>query len=660
MIKLFHQDSSKFKNMKIKLVILAFLTVTLVNAQKAQVSSADKKFENLAYIDAISIYEDVAKKGYKSTDLFQKLGDANYFNANLKDANKWYTELFALNQKVEAEYYYRYSQTLKSVGDYTKADQYLKLFSEANEADVRAKLFKDNQNYLAELKKASSRYEIEDSGINSKFSDYGAAKINGKFVFTSTRDTGGVSNVKHKWTNQSFSNLFDADVDSEGYLKNPQSLAKKINSKFNESSAVYTKDGKTMYFTRNNYINGKKQKDGKNVTLLKLYKATFEDSKWGRVEELPFNSNQYSCAHPALSPDDSILYFASDMPGTIGLSDIFKVTINKNGSFGVPQNLGTTINTESRETFPFISDENELIFASDGQLGFGGLDVFSVKIYDDGTYSKVFNVGEPVNSTQDDFAYFIESKSKMGYFTSNRDGGKGQDDIYKLKEITPLKYKCATNLTGVIVNQETSLPQNNAKVTLFNSEMKEVGSQFTNEQGVYSFSDLECEKAYSIRVESKDFEVMEQRVVTSSTSGDKLIRDFNISSKYKKIDVGSDLTKNIPLKPIYFDTDKSNIRPDAEKELIIVLSVMNGFPNMKLAIKTHTDSRATSDYNIKLSERRAVSIMKWLIKNGISKNRLTAKGYGETQLTNNCSDGIECSEDEHQANRRSEFIILQK
>lgn len=643
--------------MKIKITILVLFVATIVNAQKAQLATANKKFDNLAYVDAISIYENVAKKGFKSTDLFQKLGDANYFNANLKDANKWYTELFALNQKVDSEYYYRYAQTLKSVGDYTKADEYLKLFSENNAEDLRAKMFNENKNYLADLKNNSNRYDIEDSGVNSQYSDYGAAFYNGKFVFTTSRDSSGVSNMKNKWTNQSYSNLFQAEIDSEGHLKKAEPLGKKVNSKYNESSAVFTKDGKTMYFTRNNYINGKKQKDGKDVILLKLYKATFDGFEWGRVEELPFNSNQYSCAHPALSPDDKTLYFASNMPGTLGQSDIFKVSVKKDGSFGTPENLGNTINTESRETFPFVSDDNELMFASDGQLGFGGLDVFAVKIKKDGSYSKVYNVGAPVNSSQDDFAYIIDSKSKFGFFSSNRDGGKGYDDIYKFKENFPLAYTCENSIKGIVSDDDTKLPIANTKITLFDKNMKEVQSQFTNESGVYNFEKLDCNETYFVRAEKKDFVISEKKVNTTDKSTEIVNKDILLSSSNKKFVVGTDLGTKFNLKPIYFDTNKANIRPDAANELAVVLTVMNQYPSMKIAIKTHTDCRATSEYNRKLSDRRAVSIMNWLISNGIAKNRLTAKGYGESQLINKCADGVQCSEEEHQANRRSEFII---
>ena len=260
--------------MKIKVIVLLILSFTSVLAQKTKLATADKKFDNLAYIDAIEIYEKVALKGYKSIELFQKLGNSYYFNANLVEANKWYGELFALGQEVEPEYYFRYAQTLKSTGDYNKANEYLALFSQKTASDNRAKIFTSNKDYLSEIKKNSGRQNIEDAGINSEYSDYGGAFYKDNFIFTSARDTGGVSVVKHKWTNASFYNLYSATVTSEGYLVNPEPMSRKVNSKFNESSAVFTKDGNTMYFTRNNFLNGKQKTDASKTTLLKLYKAS--------------------------------------------------------------------------------------------------------------------------------------------------------------------------------------------------------------------------------------------------------------------------------------------------------------------------------------------------------------------------------------------------
>ncbi|WP_264547917.1 OmpA family protein [Flavobacterium sp. N2820] len=649
--------------MKIKVILLLFvLSISSGFAQKIKLSSADKKYDNLAYIDAIEIYEGVAEKGYKSVDLFQKLGNSYYFNANLLEANRWYSELFALGQDVAPEYYFRYSQTLKSIGDYTKANEYLTKFSQKTAADNRAKIFESNKDYLAEIKRNSGRQKIEDAGINTEYSDFGGSFYKENFVFTSARDSSGISNVKHTWTNASFYNLYSATVSSEGYLVDAAPLSKKINSKFNESSAVFTKDSTTMYFTRNNYTNGKQKTDAEKTTLLKLYKSTKDDQgKWDNVEELPFNSDEYSCAHPALSPDDKILYFASNMPGTVGESDIFKVAINADGSFGTPESLGGGINTEARETFPFVTDENEIFFASDGQLGLGGLDIFSVKINEDGSMSKVFNVGAPVNSPQDDFAYLMDSKTRFGFFSSNREGGKGNDDIYKFVEQIPLSYTCKQVVSGVITDEETKEVLANAKVTLFDEKMNSISEMIANENGEYRFEGLECEKTYFVRAEKKDYETVETSVVTGSVTGETKSK-LPITKRVKQVGVGSDLAKSFDIKIIYFNLDKSNIRPDAALQLEKILQVMKKNPTMKIDVRSHTDCRQTAKYNQALSDRRAKSTIAWLVESGISAERLTGRGYGELQLINDCgcepANESKCSEEEHEANRRSEFIVI--
>lgn len=301
--------------MKLKLTLyLAILSLSFcsVYSQKAKVAAADKLYDRYAYIDAIATYERVAEKGYKDEKMFQKLGNAYYFNAELDKAVKWYEELFKMNQEQEPEYYYRYSQCLKSVGDYEKADKMLTEFNKKSGNDQRAKLFEKNKNYLETIKANSGRFNIADAGINSEYSDYGSTFFNNQLIFASTRNTGNVSKKVFRWDNQSFSSLYSSVVMTDGNLGQPKIFQKNIDSKFHESTPVFTNDGKTMYFTRNNYLDGKKGKDDKRTTLLKLYKATLENEKWSNIVELPFDSNEYSVAHPTLSKDDKILYFASD------------------------------------------------------------------------------------------------------------------------------------------------------------------------------------------------------------------------------------------------------------------------------------------------------------------------------------------------------------
>lgn len=643
--------------MKNKLLLILSIIISFnATAQERQIAKANEDYEKYAYIDAISIYEKVAEKGYTDAEMLKKLGNSYYFNADLENAGKWYGQLFELTSDVEPEYYFRYSQCLKSQKNYTLANEYLEKFANANKGDARAKLFIENKDYLGDINKISNRYSIEDAGINTEYSDYGGNFYKDQFVFTTTRDTGGVAKIKHTWTNQAFSNLYAATVSSEGFLVNPEPFSKEINSKFHESSAVFTKDGNTVYFTRNNYLNGKKRTNEADVILLKLYKAEKVNGKWTNISELPFNSNEYNTAHPALSPDDKTLYFASDMPGTRGLSDIFKVAINEDGTYGTPENLGDQINTEGRETFPFVSQNNEFYLASDGHLGLGGLDVFVFKIKEDGTYSTILNVGAPVNSPSDDFSYIIDDATRVGFFTSNREGGKGYDDIYKFKEEVPLPFNCNQTVTGTVVDEETNDMIPNAMVRLFDENMNQVNETFADENGVYNFEDLDCDTKYFVRVDSKDFETIETPIHTEAKPG-KLIVDTVLPKKIKKVTTGDDLAKTFNIKIIYFDLDKSNIRKDAAKDLAKIVEVMKENPTMKIDVRSHTDSRQTNEYNQKLSDLRAKSTIAWMVKNGIDASRLTGRGYGESQLVNKCADGVECSEEEHQANRRSEFII---
>lgn len=622
-------------------------------SQESKVKSGDKKYDGYAYIDAIKTYERVADKGYKSEDLFKKLGNSYYFNSEFEGAAKWYGELFAVNTSPEAEYYYRYAQSLRSTGQTDKANKIMNEFNAKYKNDSRGKLYKEDVNYLDEIKANSGRYTIEDAGINSKYSDYGSLVYNNKIYFASARDTGNFSQRKHKWTGEYYTNIYSAYVDPQNSaVLKADKFKTALNTKFHESSPVFTKDGNTVYFTRNNYVDGKKGKDDNKITLVKIYKASLENGKWTKITAVSFASDNYSTAHPALSPDEKTMYFASDMPGSTGQSDIFKVSINNDGSFGTPQNLGKPINTEGKETFPYVTSENEIYFASDGHPGLGGLDVFVGQIEDNGTISGIQNLGNDINSPKDDFAYIIDPVSRQGYFSSNKEGGKGSDDIYKFLETKRLK--CLQELYGVITDSENGAVLPGSKVTLYENQ-KIKNSTVSNSAGQYSFA-VECGKTYSVRAEKPDYATKEVDVKIVRTTG-KTNLPIALDKSVCKVAVGDDLGKCFGIKMIYFDLDKSNIRTEAALDLEKILDVLNQNPTMKLDIRSHTDSRATHQYNEALSDRRAKSTINWLIKNGVAKNRLTGKGYGETQLVNQCSDGVNCTEEEHQMNRRSEFII---
>lgn len=641
------------------LLLIAISTLTTYG-QPTKVKKADKEYDKFAYVDAVKTYERVFEKGYKSADMLQKLGNAYYYKADLDNAAKWYGELFDFTQDVEPEYYYRYAQSLKAIKDYKKADQMMATFNEKSGNEVRAKLAMAQKDYLAEIKKNSDRYTIENAGINSEYSDYGSAYMDNKVIFASARDTGGVRKGKHVWTGEGFTNLYSADMGSEGTLSAPERFSKKLNSRYHESTPVFTKDGKSVYFTRNNYVNGKKKRDADKTILLKLLKADLEGDDWVNVRELPFNSDEYSVAHPALSPDEQTLYFASNMPGTLGQSDLFKVSINGDDTYGTPENLGNTINTEGRETFPYITPENELYFASDGHPGLGGLDIYVSKGEKDGSFKDVLNVGEPANSSKDDFALLMDTKTSLGYLTSNRDGGNGSDDIYRIKELKKIEYKCEQQLAGNVVDQQTQLPIANARMTLMDETFKMLKETTTDGEGNFFLGQVECGKKYYIKTEATDYNVNETATLIAKTSG-KTFVPVELEKVVVTIGVGSDLAEAFKIPMIYFDLDKSFIREDAAVELSKILDVMEQYPTMEIDVRSHTDCRQTAAYNESLSDRRAKSTMAWLVKNGIAKNRLTGRGYGESQLVNDCgcepTNESSCTEEQHQKNRRSQFII---
>ena len=636
------------------LAIISFLSNSGF-AQKAKIAAADKKYNSYAYIDAIQTYERLAEKGYQSVEMFEKLGNAYYFNSDFEKAAQSYEKLYQLQSELAPEYFYRYAQSLKATGKEKEAATILAKFENKSSDDSRSKRLKNNTDYLEDIKANVGIYTIENAGINSKYSDYGSTIVDNKLIFTSARDTGGVGQRKHAWTGEHFTNLYAAGVNGELIPSNPVRYDANVNSKFHEATPVFTKDGNTMYFTRNNYLDGKKGKDANKVTLLKIYKATLVNNRWTNVTELPFNSNNFSTAHPALSPDEQTLYFVSDRPGTIGQSDLYKVAINSNGTYGEPINLGVEINTEGRETFPFVTKDNQLYFASDGHPGLGGLDVFTTKINNDGSFGEVENDGAEVNSPKDDFGYYRDSEINKGFFSSNRDGGLGSDDIYRFTSID----KCKQILKGIVTDSVTGETLAGVQLILLNKQYKVIAETTSDALGYYAF-DVNCRRIYHVRANKKDYTSKETKLRTPEVTGETKL-DIQLESTICRVAVGDDLGKCFGIKMIYFDLDKSNIRKEAALDLAKILDVLIQNPTMKLDIRSHTDCRQTAKYNMALSDRRAKATIAWLVSKGIDSSRLTGRGYGESQLINDCgcepTNASNCTEEQHQMNRRSEFII---
>ncbi|MEN8799621.1 MAG: flagellar motor protein MotB, partial [Flavobacteriaceae bacterium] len=490
---------------RVLLFILIFTGLqTAVWAQEKHLARADEAYAEYSFVPAIDIYQKVLDRGFESADLLRKLGDSYYFNANYVKAAEFYQQLEnKYPAEMTAEYYFRYSQSLKSMEDYQGSEMAFKRFSELSSAeDARVKRFKSQQDYMDEIASNSGRYDLKDFQYNSVYSEFAPTFYKEGLIFSSDRDTGNLARYRHTWNSQDFHDLYKVNADS--ISEDQVTKLSNVNTKLHESTSVSTKDGSVIYFTRNNIVDRKYTRDEKGFIRLKIFRAKWIDGSWNELEELPFNSDSYSVANPALSPDEKTLYFASDMPGSFGQSDLYRVAINEDGTFGSPENLGPTINSEARETFPFITEEEILYFSSDGHPGLGGLDVFATNIEDSNYTKSVINVGQPVNSSFDDFSFIIDEQSREGYFASNRTTGMGGDDIYAFLETRPLVFECLQPLTGTVRDRISNQILIGATVKVIDETNKELISAITNSEGMYTLS-CDCNQGNFVRAATQGY-----------------------------------------------------------------------------------------------------------------------------------------------------------
>ncbi|MGB5554411.1 MAG: OmpA family protein [Flavobacteriaceae bacterium] len=624
---------------------------------------ADHYFDKMWYAEAADLYEQILEKGEKnySYEIIQKAGDAHYFNTNMEKAYHWYNILYSqYGNDMSADNIFKYAHTLKGTGKYARAKRLMRLYNrkmknEDTEVDdnesVKAEVVLDN------ILNGQKKFEIQNLAINSEYSEFSPMFLDSnQVVFASARDSSFLNTRKYKWNDQPYLDLYVAKINEETQgLKDALKFSKKINTKYHEASVTFSPDNSTMYFTRNNY--GKKLKRDKNgINHLKIYRSKKVNGEWIEAEEVAFNSDDYSTGHPALSPDGKQLYFVSDMPGSIGETDIFVVDVLDNGSFSEPRNLGPEINTEKREMFPFINDQ-KLYFSSDGHTGLGGLDVFEVAYTKEEGFQEVENLGQPVNSNLDDFSYIIDEETQKGFFASNRIGGKGDDDIYSFKNLILEEVPTNKNaIAGIVTELVTGDIMPQALVQLLDENNIKLKEVMTEDDGSFIFEDLEADTQYTLKTVKKEFFDDEKQVVL--TQNDTVNVDIAMK-RLKEMIAIEDGIKKLKTEMIHFNFDKHNIRPDAAKELDKLVSVMKEYPNMVIKIESHTDSRGKKAYNRYLSDNRAKSTKEYIIAHGISAERIeSAIGYGEDRLLNNCDGTVACTEQKHYLNRRSEFIIV--
>lgn len=615
-------------------------------AQYGKQKKADTLFNKFSFVKAANEYKELIENNYNKDYATRRLADCYTYLRDPSNAAIYYKKAVE-QENVPIEYYYSYAQALRGIKDYKNSRIWLERFKDSG-GIINANDFEKDVNFITNVFNAKQQYFLDKISFNSKFSDFGAFEHNGKIYFTSSRDEGVSVKRLYGWNEQPFLDVYVADVGTKTNVDHTAKIKGDVNSIYHDGPVTITKDGKTMYFSRNNLDEYGLSKDKKGTSNMKIYKATFRDSIWTDIEDLSINHAEYSTQHPALNKDDSKLYFTSDLPGGFGGSDIYIADINPDGTLGVPKNLGEVINTKNSEGFPFINNEGTLFFSSDGHPGLGLLDVFGTIQGENAEFIDVINLGIPINSNKDDFSFSMNANGIEGYFASNRTGGLGDDDIYAYHRVQTLQ------LEGVVSDAINTKPIANSIITLFNDKDEQIAYMVTDENGFYQIN-IDRNKDYKI-VGSQVKYIDDYRTFTSKN----LQTMLTTITANLLLNPVQDVVKLAELNTIYFDFDKHNIRKDAALELDKIVNLMqNEYPEMVIRIESHTDSRGELSYNDKLSIDRANSTYEYLISKGIDPSRITEhEGFGERRLTNGCENGAKCEENEHQLNRRTQFIVV--
>ncbi|MCF6366140.1 MAG: OmpA family protein [Bacteroidales bacterium] len=718
---------------KISGIIIICLIYTSAFSQNNQTIKGDLFYESYSYTECIEKFEGISDK---SNELKRKLAESYFKTGNYVKSEEYYSQLANDDNKISDDIY-NYAFVLSVNKKYSESEKWMVLFNKVNSSDKRGKEYIKNKGFYTKLLEDKNQFEIKNIDFNNEQEDFGTSYYKNKIVFASSRKQTQFVNRKWNWNKLPYLDLYIAETEN-GNLVKIKPFKKSINKKYHEGPASFSENGTFMVFTRNNYTG----KSSDNVNKLQLYFSEFEKGEWKDPSPFLFNSKEFSTAHASLTPDGKTMYLASDMPGGFGGVDLYISKLNEDKIWTEPVNLGEKINTEGNEMFPFIHKNGYLFFASDGLPGLGGLDIFMTKVSEN-DFSTPLNPGIPINSSYDDFSFIIDKEMKTGYFSSSREEGKGNDDIYSFNMLKPF---------GVEIKGTTKDDKGNilaeTNVILFDESGKIIGMQTTDENGNFSFT-VETDKKYKLKgvkdkfsngeniintkgisgkvnasmilsgktdfsvfisimdkktnepienvnviLLNKDTKLTDKFVTNKKGSFEKITKNKKINDKLKyklilskdgymtksvdyditlktegkqelkmfidKIEVGMDLNDIIEINPIYFDLNKYAIRSDAAIELDKIVKVMTENPNMIIELGSHTDSRGSDSYNLKLSDKRAKSSAKYIKERISNPNRIYGKGYGETKLKNRCKNGVKCSEKEHQENRRTEFKIIKQ
>lgn len=642
--------------MKNVLTISLVLFTNLFHGQQ-KLKAANEMFNRMAYIEAAKLYEEYLEKNPKlTTQTITNIADTYYKLNDMQKAVRWLEKLYNIQgNQLPDLYVLRYTQALRSAKDYDKANKIDREIIAKKKDKAKLQLFIANQRHLDSLSQKKSLFEINNLEINSKYSDFGATFYGDKLVYSSSKEIATIDKKKYSWNNQSYLTLYVAErTQTDGNLSNEKLFLPEITSKYHDATITFSNDLQTFYYTTNTLKGTKLKNNKKGTNNFQIIKSTINSGKITKKEKLSFNSLEYSVGHPSLSPNGKWLFFVSDMPGGYGETDIYMVELFANGSMSTPKNLGPKINTIGREMFPYFNNE-KLYFSSEGHFGFGGLDIFESN-FNGLEFSDPKNIGEPINSNKDDFSFIVDSTSKFGYFSSNRDSGKGDDDIYYF---TKKETECTQYINGIVVNSKSKKPIENVSIKVFNSFGNLKKEYFSDTNGKFDF-EINCNENFHLMALKANYSSQEKEIKTSNK------HDETTSVNFELANLGDFLVKDnenekIDINTIFFEYNKWDITPQAAIELDKVVYILQNFPKVRIRIESHTDSKGDDLYNLKLSDNRAKSTQKYILSKGIHPDKIeSAVGFGEMRLKNKCKNNVNCNEDEHYINRRSDFIIVEK
>jgi peptidoglycan-associated lipoprotein len=651
------------KRLILLIIILTFAFMPDSAAQKRKAERAYASFEAGEYFDAIDQFKDAYSKARKTdkagrTELGYMIAECYRLTNDPKNAETWYRmAVKSAFSKPEAEY--RLAESLRKNGKYQQAIEELKKYKQIAPSDSRADQDIRACELALEWQRNPDPYRIEElKDLNSRESDFSAVYGRDDFgviYFTSSRDD-AAGNKTHGATGQSFTDIFESRLDKKSKWSTPVPV-ESLNSEFEDGTACFSSDYTEIYFTRCEA--GKREKKGCVI----MYSKKTGDS-WSKPQDLKILPDSMVAAHPALSDDGLTLYFVSDMPGGSGLKDIYVSTNGgDNSSWSTPRNLGPDINTGGNELFPNVRDDGNLYFASDGRIGMGGLDIFKAVPQPDGSWV-VTNMKSPINSSADDFGISFEKGNERGLFSSTRKG-KGDDELYTF-ELPPLKF----SITGLVKDEKTGSPISGSVVQLIASDGSNLQAE-TGNSGDFKFA-LKQDVDYIFLASKRGYLNGKEK---ETTKGQEKSRDFMVSILLTAID------KPIELPNIFYDFGKWDLRPESMVSLDKLVETLNDNPNVTIELMSHTDSRDTEEYNQDLSQKRAQSVVQYLIEKGIESERLSPKGYGEsnpkvvdaaiasqnpflktgTSLSEQYISSLASEEQKeiaHQINRRTEFRVL--